>query len=490
MHSLAAMAIHVPATSRLWLAALLAAAVLLASPATSFPVDVTAASSSAPPARDYPILRRRPASRTGDDLLSWANNHKSHLQGKYGLAEASTQQKRAVGAATMVNYQYDSTWFAAFQVGTPAQDLNLVLDTGSSDIWLAATNYTASASSTFSNTSSSFSITYGSGDVQGYMAKETFSIAGHTIANQPFAVGTQISSNLQDAQTAGICGLGFQDLSMAKSQPLWAAAGENEFAFYLQRATATTTTISTGGGGGGGGTGGPGGYGKRDSASDTTYGGVFTLGGTNSSLYQGEINWSNVISKTYWLITLGGVTVNQTAVDIGSTNKAAIDTGTTLIGGPDSIVADLYSRIEGASAIAGADGYYQFPCSSKVTTTMTFGDQQYTISPQQFNVAQVDASGTYCMGAFFSVGSSSSSNLQWIVGDSFLSSVYSVFSNGDTARVGFAALATGLNDGGASSTTVAKTQQASSATAIPGRAAVPVVVAAMTASYLVANALL
>lgn len=74
------------------------------------------------------------------------------------------------------------------------------------------------------------------------------------------------------------------------------------------------------------------------------------------------------------------------------------------------------------------------------------------------------------MGAFFSVGSTSASTLQWIVGDAFLSSVYTIMQNGDTARVGFAALANGLNDGGASSTTVARTQPATTSGAAQHKA--------------------
>lgn len=449
-------------SSKAWLLCLVVAS--LPGHAASSPAQVNTRAASRGP-RDFPILRKRTPLRTGDNLLEWANIHRSHLQVKYGLTSGSatslTQRKRSTSAAAMVNYQHDSTWYAIFGVGTPSQSLNLVLDTGSSDIWLAASDYSVSSSSTFSNSSSSFSITYGSGTVKGYMATETFTIADHTVTNQPFAVGTQITSELKDLETAGICGLGFPALSAGGSRPIWQSAGESEFSFYLQRASRKTTTFYTGGGDPAG-TAAPGGFGKRASSDlDSAYGGVFTLGGTNSSLYQGDINWCNVISKSYWLITLGGVTVSNQTINIGSTEKAAIDTGTTLIGGPDSVVKDLYSRISGASAISGANGYYQFPCSTEVSTTMTFGDQKYSISSDQFNVAQVDSSGTYCMGAFFSIGSTSSSTLQWIVGDSFLSSVYSIFSNGDTARIGFASLASRLNDGGTSSTTITKTQQAS-----------------------------
>lgn len=464
----------------LFLLCLAAAATTYAAPAPS--PDVSVSSSSKSP-RTYPIVKKRTPTRTGDDLLSWANNHRSHLQGKYGFetATSSSSKRRDVGVAPLVNYQHDSTWYATFEVGTPAKALNLVLDTGSSDIWVSASNFTPSASSTFNNASSAFSITYGSGAVNGYEARDTFTLAGHTVPGMPFAVATEVSSNLEDDVTSGIAGLGFQALSSANSVPFWQAANESEFSFYLQRSPSTDdVTVSTGGGEGGqGGTGGPGSGPYRrqstsssssSSSSSTVAGGYFTLGGTNTSLYQGDINWSNVISKTYWLITLGGVSVADSSIDIGSTNKAAIDSGTTLIGGPESVIAAMYSKIDGASAIEGADGYYQYPCDSSVNATLTFGNQQYSLGSDQFEVAALDSSGEYCMGAFFSVGSTSASTLQWIVGDAFLSSVYTIMQNGDTARVGFAALANGLNDGGASSTTVARTQPATTSGAAQHKA--------------------
>lgn len=457
----------------LFLLCLAAAADLLVAPtpAEAAPAIISVSSTTSPKTpRTYPIVKKRTQQRTGDDLLSWANAHRSHLQGKYGLnAESSSSRRRDVGVAPIVNYEHDSTWYAAFDIGTPAKSLNLVLDTGSSDIWVASSNYTPSASSTFKNASTPFSITYGSGEVAGYMARDTIALAGHTVPGMPFAVATEVSSNLDDDVTSGIAGLGFQALSSSNSVPFWQAANESEFAFYLQRTTDTSTvTVSGGGGGGdGGGTGGPGGSGsgyrkRASSSSSSVAGGYFTLGGTNTSLYTGDINWSSVISKSYWLITLGGVSVSNSSVDVGETNKAAIDSGTTLIGGPESVIAAMYAKIDGASAISGADGYYQYPCANNVDATLTFGDQQYALGSNQFEVAALDSSGEYCMGAFFSVGSTSSSTLQWIVGDAFLSSVYTIMQNGDTARVGFAALADGLNDGGASSTTVARTQPATS----------------------------
>lgn len=83
--------------------------------------------------------------------------------------------------------------------------------------------------------------------------------------------------------------------------------------------------------------------------------------------------------------------------------------------------------------------------------SLTFGGTAYPIAPDDFNVGTVDAKGKMCLGAVFAVdsatsssGSSSSSSPSWIIGDSFLKNVYTVFRLTPTpAAVGFATPASG-----------------------------------------------
>ena len=235
------------------------------------------------------------------------------------------------------------------------------------------------------------------------------SVAGKTASSQTFALATAVTAGLLNSEISGIAGLGFQSLSTSQTPPLWSnvglTSGAEEFAFFLNRQIQTAASSDL-----------------------EQYGGVFSLGGANSTLYQGAINWSNVINKAYWLITLGGASVNGVNLDVRSTNKAAIDTGTTLIGGPSSVISALYAQIPGAQASASSQGYYEFPCDTAVNTTLTFGDQQYAINTQDFVAGATNRAGTTCMGAFFDVGSDANTrSLQWIVGDAFLKGVYSVF---------------------------------------------------------------
>jgi len=102
-------------------------------------------------------------------------------------------------------------------------------------------------------------------------------------------------------------------------------------------------------------------------------------GSTNTSLYTGEIDYQNVQSLqntlSYWTLPLTSMTVNSGSVTLpsGSSSLAAIDTGTTLIGGPAEQVAALYALIPGSSAGTGnLEGYYVYRTSSPIPLLISY----------------------------------------------------------------------------------------------------------------------
>ena len=98
-------------------------------------------------------------------------------------------------------------------------------------------------------------------------------------------------------------------------------------------------------------------------------GGTLTLGGTNSSLYTGDIEFLSVSGPipSYWLLELSSVTVQGKSVQVatGSSALSAIDTGTTLIGGPSTDVAAIWAAVPGSQPLSGQmAGFYGFRRSS------------------------------------------------------------------------------------------------------------------------------
>ena|ERR1700761_6222311 len=117
-----------------------------------------------------------------------------------------------------------------------------------------------------------------------------------------------------------------------------------------------------------------------------------------------------------------GLTVNNQSIDIGSTaasSYSAIDTGTTLIGGPPAVIKSIFSTIPGSAPATGDyEGYYTFPCSTPIRVSLSFGGgTTWSVDPQDFVLAQLGP--TTCLGAFFSLNMGSNSPT-WIIGDTFL----------------------------------------------------------------------
>jgi len=173
------------------------------------------------------------------------------------------------------------------------------------------------------------------------------------------------------------------------------------------------------------------------------------MGAVNTSLYTGDIDYNPIPNDdaSYWLQSVSSITSQGNSIPIqsGTNALAAIDTGTTLIGGPADAVAQIYASIPGSQAGTGdMEGYYTYPCSTAVQVTMAFGGQSWPISSADFEAQDLD--GNTCMGAFFSLETGSNTPA-WIVGDTFLKNVYSVF-RFSPPSVGFAQLsseALGMN---------------------------------------------
>lgn len=336
----------------------------------------------------------------------------------------------------MVNQGADISYYALMNVGTPPTPYAVALDTGSSDLWFQSESCMGcdgatmkSGSSTLRQSGQPFGIRYGSGTVQGTIISDNVAMGGFTIQNQIMGLVNQTSGVLLSGNTAGLLGLAYQLLSNTGSVPFWEAlvsAGQwtqPVMSFWMTRYTNVTT------------------------AREEEYGGEFRMGGTNSSLYTGDIEYTNLGStiKAYWSIPLRQISVNggqpMTITNLGVPSLAAIDTGTTLIGGPPDIVAQIYAQIPNSQRGTGnLARYWIYPCSQRVSVSWNFGGRTWTMDPVDFQL--LTNNPQLCVGAIFeaSLGGLGNPDVpQWIIGDAFLKNVYSVFRY-EPPAVGFAQL--------------------------------------------------
>ena len=161
-------------------------------------------------------------------------------------------------------------------------------------------------------------------------------------------------------------------------------------------------------------------------------------------------------------MTVQGITI---PVASGS-SLAAIDTGTSLIGGPSAVVKAIYKAIPGSHTFQNMEGFYSFrtslrsnfnfsgvlmtlaACMTTVSITLAFGGKPWPINPVDLSIAQLPNGD--CVGAIFDLSGGSvipAGTPSWVVGDAFLKNVYSVFRESPPS-VGFAALSALAKAGG------------------------------------------
>ncbi|PPQ63733.1 hypothetical protein CVT24_004242 [Panaeolus cyanescens] len=357
----------------------------------------------------------------------------------------------------VVNQGGDASYFGSVSIGTPAQTFNVILDTGSSDLWVTDTTcqncdrvtplFDSSKSSSFKASSgfnSDIVIHYGSGAVGGTLSSDTVTMGGFTLPSQAFLTADRITDGLLDGSVSGIMGLAFDTIASTQATPFWQKLAQDgqftdpEMAFWLTRVT------------------------DARSQTDERPGGVFTLGGTNTTLFSGDVEFHDLTGQpSFWLLTLSGVTVQGKSVQITSGDSAlsAIDTGTTLIGGPSNDVAAIWAAVPGSAPSQFNQGFFTFPCNTDVTVTLSFGGKAWAINTQDMNLGPESPTGNGpCAGAIFDLSQGSnispgSGNPNWVVGDTFLKNVYSVFRM-TPPSVGFAQLSTFAGGSGSGAASV------------------------------------
>ncbi|CAL1694108.1 unnamed protein product [Somion occarium] len=389
---------------------------------------------SAVSGQSIPIIRRSRVPQNDKDLAAWAQKHKAYIEAKYGFSKPT--EKRANGLNLLTDLQFDSSYFGSIAVGTPPTTFNVILDTGSSDLWLSTSTSESTSRQGQDNIpqynpslNDTFSIQYGSGAAKGVLGKDTVQFSGFQVTGQTFGLVTQTTAQLLSTPLSGLMGLAFEDIASSGATPFWQTLVNTPgtldsplMAFQLSRYTNVTD------------------------AQPLEPGGTFNIGAVNSSLYTGDIDYQNTPdgSPGYWILELTSMSVQGNSISLpsGEGAWAAIDTGTTGVGMPAEIVQNIFAQVPGSQPAGGQfDGYYTYPCSTNIDAQVGFGNSsnRWTISSADFAFQQLEDGS--CLGAFFELPSSSGTTTPpIIIGDTFLKNVYSVFRASNPPSVGFATL--------------------------------------------------
>jgi len=171
----------------------------------------------------------------------------SHADAVFNGMVADVKGNHPVPISNFMNAQY----FSEITIGTPPQTFKVVLDTGSSNLWVPSVEcgsiacylhqkYDSSASSTYKANGTSFDIRYGSGSLSGFVSQDTMTIGDITIKGQDFAEATsEPGLAFAFGRFDGILGLGYDTISVNGIVPPFYKMMEQKlvdepvFAFYL-----------------------------------------------------------------------------------------------------------------------------------------------------------------------------------------------------------------------------------------------------------------
>ncbi|KAI9448054.1 aspartic peptidase A1 [Lactarius indigo] len=319
-----------------------------------------------------------------------------------------------VPLTNFMNAQY----YTEISLGTPPQSFKVILDTGSSNLWVPSTQCTSiacflhtkfdsSASSTYRPNGTAFAIKYGSGSMEGFISRDHLTIGDLTIQGQLFAEAVK-EPGLAFAfgKFDGILGLAYDTISVNHvPPPFYEMINQNliyepVFSFRL--------------------------------GSSEDDGGEAVFGGIDHSAYTGKISYVPVRRKAYWEVELQKVAFGDDELELENTG-AAIDTGTSLIVVPTDIAEMLNAQI---GAKKSWNGQYQVDCAKVPQLpdlSFYFNGRAYPLKGSDY---VLDIQGT-CISAFTGMDLNLPGGSLWIIGDAFLRRYYTVYDLGRHA-VGFA----------------------------------------------------
>ncbi|CAK9437937.1 uncharacterized protein LODBEIA_P23150 [Lodderomyces beijingensis] len=304
-------------------------------------------------------------------------------------------------------------------VGSNKQPQTVIIDTGSSDLWLVDVNakcegkdndckqygtFNPSTSSTWKKLNQQFSIEYGDYTTStGTYGKDTVGFGGISITGQQLADVTDTSVNQP------ILGIGLDTLEASNTQydnvPVTlkkqGVIAKNAYSLYLNKPDAATGTI--------------------------------IFGGVDNAKYSGSLIYEDVTLPTRLTIALGGVGWNGKSYN-GANTDALLDTGTTLAYlNPD--IVDGIANQAGAYWVTYQDGgQYEISCDANLSGDLVFSfakGAKISVPASELIYNNGDD------GCILGVQPNAGSDDLTILGDTFLRHSYLVY-NLDALTVGVA----------------------------------------------------
>ncbi|KAL2838870.1 aspartic peptidase domain-containing protein [Aspergillus pseudodeflectus] len=351
------------------------------------------------------------------NIADHANSLHQKYMGQFQQQVIQDEPANAMGRHdVLVDNFMNAQYFSEIELGTPPQSFKVVLDTGSSNLWVPSSEcgsiacylhqkYDSSSSSTYKKNGSEFAIQYGSGSLSGFVSQDTLKIGDLKVKGQDFAEATsEPGLAFAFGRFDGILGLGFDTISVNKIVPPFykmieqGLLDEPVFAFYLGDAN------------------------KEGDSSEATFGGI------DKDHYTGELINIPLRRKAYWEVDLDAIALGDDVAELDNTG-VILDTGTSLIALPSNLAEMINTEI---GAKKGFTGQYSVDCATRDSLpdiTFTLTGHNFTIGPYDYTL-EVQGS---CISAFMGMDFPEPVGPLAILGDAFLRKWYSVYDLGNSA---------------------------------------------------------
>ncbi|XP_068150582.1 lysosomal aspartic protease [Drosophila tropicalis] len=355
------------------------------------------------------------------DLKALSIKHKLKLSKTIvdNVVSASTKTgSTATTSAASLGNAYNTEYYITVGIGTPSQKFRLLIDTGSSNLWVPSSKcpstvkacaahqrYNSSASSTYKANNTAFQIEYASNTaggvaLDGFLSQDTVAIGDLAIKNQVFAEMTdEPEGTFLTSPFDGMIGLAYPSISInGVIPPLYNLISqglipEPIFSIYLSR-----------------------------NGTNATNGGELILGGIDPALYSGCLTYVPVSQQGYWQFEMTSATLNdQEFCDIC---QAILDVGTSLIVVPNSKIKEI-NHILGVTNPNATSGAFLVDCA----TISKLPDIIFTIARKEFALKSTDyilQYGNTCVSGFSTLDGIDF----WILGEVFMGAYFTVFDIG------------------------------------------------------------
>ncbi|KAH8596502.1 aspartic peptidase domain-containing protein [Bisporella sp. PMI_857] len=336
----------------------------------------------------------------------------STRENKYPMVKAAipTQENSAGINQDGTDYSY----FAEIYLGTRSTPYQLLLDTGAGQTWVMGASCTSqpcknhntfgpSDSTTYHDAPGELDIGYGTGDVKGTMATDSFTIAGLKVP-LTFGVANETSDDFNNFPIDGILGL---------------SKLEGDYPNFVESLVSSKLLTSNVFGIG------------INRAADGPNTGEINFGKPNTAKFSGDLKYTPVSDNAErdWAIPFDNVGLGDQKSEVPS-RLAYLDTGTSFIFVPPADAKTFHASVPGAVSNDGIT--YNVPCSTTDSVYFTFSGTKYTVSAKDWVSPEVSGK---CTSNIYGIQIVSGA---WLLGDTFLKNVYAVFDI-DGSRVGLAA---------------------------------------------------